>query len=147
MQFEIWSPGFPLGRYITKYYMGGCQNHGPFLDTLNSRCRIIIGIQKGTINLTTTHMQVSEKWGTVFWVAIIGIMVCCHVYIYIYGPCITLFGNLHLSTLNPKPLITRDYRKLSHYCLCFSPSRVSYQTHDVEKLQDGSFNKVGVRHV
>ena len=30
-------------------YMGGCQNYGPFLDPLNIRCRIIIGIQKGTI--------------------------------------------------------------------------------------------------
>ena len=37
-------------------YMGGCQNYGPFLGTLNIRCRIIIGIQKGTIILTTTHM-------------------------------------------------------------------------------------------
>ena len=33
-------------------YMGGCQNSGPFLGTLNIRCRIIIGIQKGTIILT-----------------------------------------------------------------------------------------------
>ena len=38
------------------YYMGGCQNYGPFLGTLNSRCRIIMGTQKGTIMLTTTHM-------------------------------------------------------------------------------------------
>ena len=38
-------------------YMGDCQNYGPFLDTLNIRCRIIIGIQKGTINLTTTHIS------------------------------------------------------------------------------------------
>ena len=29
--------------------MGGCQNYGPFLGTLNNRGRIIIGIQKGTI--------------------------------------------------------------------------------------------------
>ena len=28
----------------------------PFLGTLNIRCRIIIGIQTGTIILTTTHM-------------------------------------------------------------------------------------------
>ena len=26
--------------------MGGCQNYGPLLGTLNIRCRIIIGIQK-----------------------------------------------------------------------------------------------------
>ena len=35
--------------------MGGFQNYGPFLGTLNIRCRIT-GIQKGTIILTTTHM-------------------------------------------------------------------------------------------
>ena len=37
-------------------YLGGCQNYGPFLGTLNIRCRIIIGTQKGTIILTTTHI-------------------------------------------------------------------------------------------
>ena len=37
-------------------YVGGCQNYGPFLGTLSIKCRIIIGIQKGTIILTTTHM-------------------------------------------------------------------------------------------
>ena len=36
--------------------MGGCQNYGPFLGTLHIRGRIIIGIQKGTIILTTSHM-------------------------------------------------------------------------------------------
>ena len=40
--------------------MGGCQNHGPVLGTLNIRCRIIIGIQKGTIILTTTHIGVIQ---------------------------------------------------------------------------------------
>ena len=35
--------------------MGGCQNDGPFLGTLNNRCRIIIGTQKGTIISTTTQ--------------------------------------------------------------------------------------------
>ena len=28
-----------------------------FLGTLNIRCRIIVGIQKGTIILTTTHTE------------------------------------------------------------------------------------------
>ena len=37
-------------------HVGGWQNYGPFLGTLNIRCRIIIGIQKGTIILTTTHV-------------------------------------------------------------------------------------------
>ena len=42
--------------------------HCPFLGTLNIRCRIIIGIQNGTIMLTTTHVQnmhaacVGEDW-------------------------------------------------------------------------------------
>ena len=37
-------------------YMGDCHNYGPFLGTLNIRCRMIIGTQKGTIILTTTHI-------------------------------------------------------------------------------------------
>ena len=43
--------------------MGGCQNCDLFLGTLNTRCRIIIGIQKGTIIMTTTHMDpVTVVW-------------------------------------------------------------------------------------
>ena len=38
-------------------HMGSCQNYGPFLGTLNSRCRIIIG----TIILTTTHMKPTSR--------------------------------------------------------------------------------------
>ena len=48
-----------IHTYIYIYmhtYMGGCQNYSPFLGTLNIRCRIIMGTQKGTINLTTTHI-------------------------------------------------------------------------------------------
>ena len=41
--------------------MGGCQNYGPFLGTLNIRGHIIIGTQKGTIILTTTHMGYSAS--------------------------------------------------------------------------------------
>ena len=37
--------------------MGSCQNYGPLLGTLNIRCRIRIGIQKGTLILTTTHIE------------------------------------------------------------------------------------------
>ena len=36
--------------------MGGYQNYGPFLGTLNIRGHTIIGIRKGTIILTTTHI-------------------------------------------------------------------------------------------
>ena len=41
------------------FHLGGCQNWGPLLGTLNNRCRIIVGTQKGAIILTTTHL-VSE---------------------------------------------------------------------------------------
>ena len=37
--------------------LGGCQNYDPFWGTLSIRCRIIIGIQKGTIILTTAHIH------------------------------------------------------------------------------------------
>ena len=36
-------------------HKGGCQNYGPFWGTLNTRCRTILGTQKGTIILTTTQ--------------------------------------------------------------------------------------------
>ena len=45
--------------------MGSCQNYGPFLGTLNNRCRIIIRTQKGTIILTTT--QILEYWVFTSW--------------------------------------------------------------------------------
>ena len=32
----------------------------PFLSTLNIRCGIMIGIRKGTIILTTTHMRLRQ---------------------------------------------------------------------------------------
>ena len=41
--------------------MGGCQNYGPFLGTLNIRCRIILRTQKGTVILTTTHISYDER--------------------------------------------------------------------------------------
>ena len=43
--------------------MGACQNYGPFLGTPNIRCRIIIGTQKGTIILTSTHMYKPRNCG------------------------------------------------------------------------------------
>ena len=53
----------------TMGYMGGCQNYGPFLGTLNIRCRITIGIQKGTIILTTTHIVLAlSVWCANAWV-------------------------------------------------------------------------------
>ena len=46
-------------------YMGSCQNYGHFSGTLNIRCRIILGTQKGTIILTATHM-LHHSWATVY---------------------------------------------------------------------------------
>ena len=44
-----------MGKGWFEKQLGGCQHYGPLLGTLNIRCRtIIIGIQKGTIILTTT---------------------------------------------------------------------------------------------
>ena len=45
------------------FYLGSCQNYGPFLGTLNNRVRIIIGTQKGTIILTTAHLRVEGFTG------------------------------------------------------------------------------------
>ena len=38
--------------------MGGCQNDSHRLRPLNTRCRIAVRTQKGTIILTTTHIQI-----------------------------------------------------------------------------------------
>ena len=37
--------------------VGGCQNYGALLGPLNTRCRTMLRIQKGTIILTTTHVM------------------------------------------------------------------------------------------
>ena len=52
--------------------MGGCQNYGPLLGPLNTRCRIVLRTQKGTIILITTHMIIesSALFGLrVYWLA------------------------------------------------------------------------------
>ena len=54
----------PILKNMQDTHLGGCQNYGPFLGTLNIRCRIKIGIQKGTMILTTTH----------FWAFLIGFL-------------------------------------------------------------------------
>ena len=45
---------------LDRCHVGGCQNYGPFLGSLNIRCRIILGIQKGTLILTTTHVHTAS---------------------------------------------------------------------------------------
>ena len=47
----------PCTRLVS---MGGCQNY-PFLGNLNIRCRIIIGIQRGTIIWTTTQIGAKKR--------------------------------------------------------------------------------------
>ena len=42
-------------------HLGGCQNSDPFWGTLNIRCRILIEIQKGTIILTTIHLNIGGQ--------------------------------------------------------------------------------------
>ena len=37
-------------------HLGGCQNDGPCWGPLNTRCRILLRTQRGTITLTTTHV-------------------------------------------------------------------------------------------
>ena len=43
-----------------KVNVGGYQNWGLFLGTLNNRCRITLMSQKGTLILTTTHVYPSD---------------------------------------------------------------------------------------
>ena len=45
---------------MANVYMGGCQNQGPVLGPLNTRCRVILRTQRGTIILTTTHIVVID---------------------------------------------------------------------------------------
>ena len=63
---RIWPPKVPTQAGLLGWawhlvvlvpHTGSCQNYGPFLGTLNNRCRTIIGTQKGTLILTTTHMR------------------------------------------------------------------------------------------
>ena len=49
-------------RHHTVLQVGGSQNYGPFLGTLNNRCRIMIGTQTGAIILTTTQVA-HAVWG------------------------------------------------------------------------------------
>ena len=46
--------------------MGGCQNYGPLLGTLNIRCRNKTGTQKGTIVLTIYHIGCKRHGGRLY---------------------------------------------------------------------------------
>ena len=54
---RLTSEGDSILERAGKNHMCGCQSYGPFLGTLNIRGHIIIGTQKGTIILTTTHIM------------------------------------------------------------------------------------------
>ena len=47
--------------YTHMYILGGGQNYGPFLGTLNIRCRLLSRTQKGAIILTTTHIEIERS--------------------------------------------------------------------------------------
>ena len=51
---------FTLSPITALAYMGSCQNYGPFLGTVNIRCRNIIRTQKRPIILRTTHILSSN---------------------------------------------------------------------------------------
>ena len=53
----LWCSQICRAEGLIGNHMSVCQNYGPFLGTLNFRCHIIIGTRKGTIILTTTHME------------------------------------------------------------------------------------------
>ena len=53
-------PGGFLARRGLQNHMGGCQNYGILLGPLNTRCLILLRIQKGTIILTTTHIPQAD---------------------------------------------------------------------------------------
>ena len=52
-----WVPSYQLDYKAKRLYMGGCQNYGPLLGPLNTRCRIILRIQKGTRISTSSHIR------------------------------------------------------------------------------------------
>ena len=72
-------------------YVGGCQNYGPLLGTLNIRGRTIIGIQKGTIILTTTHVELCGVCGQGSMYLIVG-----HLRLRHYSSCNTGFEEFRL---------------------------------------------------
>ena len=49
------------GKIWAAVHVGGCLNYGPLLGLLNARCRILPRTTKGTIILTTTHVQLPQR--------------------------------------------------------------------------------------
>ena len=63
-------------------YMGGCQNYGPFLGTINNRCRIIIGTQKRDHNFDN-HPYGEQKGSKIEGLKCTGLRYWCRAFIVI----------------------------------------------------------------
>ncbi len=87
-----------LFSVCTYTYMGGCQNYGPFLGTLNIRCRIMIGIQEGTTILTTAHICMCVDRG--------------RKYEYMTLICPYMYTSMHTYMCGHE-----DVREYSHVCM------------------------------
>ena len=59
-------PFLNVGAGMINYHHGWLLKLWSLLGTLNTRCRIMIGIQRGTIILTTTHMILVSISGTLY---------------------------------------------------------------------------------
>ena len=88
-------------------YVGGCQNYGPLLGTLNVRCRTIQGTQKGTIILTTTHVRIRAH--------IVQYSMCpvmyntIHTHVQIYVICTYVHTCMHTCIHSHTPTCTYTY--------------------------------------
>ena len=87
-------------------HMGGCQNYGPLLGPLNTKCRIIKRTQKGTIVLTTTHihacMRRSVCMKSVYTNTSKKQRRQVHIYIYVHGICIYIYTYTCLPAVDLK---------------------------------------------
>ena len=100
-------------------YVGGCQNYGPLLGTLNVRCRTIQGTQKGTIILTTTHVRIRAH--------IVQYSMCpvmyntIHTHVQIYVICTYVHTCMHTCIHSHTPTCTYTYTytyTCTHMCIC-----------------------------
>ena len=57
-------------------FLGGCQNDGPLLGPLNTRCRMILRTQMGTIILTNTPLCFDKCFNSMNIISIIHVLSC-----------------------------------------------------------------------
>ena len=79
-------------------HVGGCQNYDPFLGTLNTRCRIIIGTQKGLMTLTTTRIS-SAKLSIQFFASVPSLWAKCMRYVLGLAPTQQQFDNIYIRVV------------------------------------------------